>query len=511
VVRLAAGAVRPEARAQAWWTVQTLGGLTAEHVRRALQDEHAGVRRQALRLSETLAERPAELLAAIMALADDPDLAVRQQVAYTLGEWRDPVAGVALARLLRANDDRFVRAAAMSSALPHAETLIAELSAGGRGDDPLVIEIATATENAKALANILQAIARHAGAAAALQQFRSLGQLLDWLTRNNKTLAQLQATGGAAMGPALAAADGLFEKARSSVRDARAPLEVRLAAVHLVGRGRTQQSEDLQLLAGLLSPQVPVELQLAAVNALGRMTRSSVPEKLLDGWTGYGPKVRAAVLQLVTSRPAWGHVLLDRIEKDRSLLAQIDAAPRLALVQHNNARVAQRAAEIFRSSIDGDRQKAIDRYLAAVSANAGDAARGRTVFAQSCSACHTFGDRAAGRLIGPDLAAVKDRTAPYLLTHILDPNRAVEDRYVLYTAATQDGRALAGMLAGESANSLTLIGLDGVEQVVLRSELRSLVSTGRSLMPDGLEAAINERAMADLLAFLAGSQAAAER
>ena len=108
-----------------------------------------------------------------------------------------------------------------------------------------------------------------------------------------------------------------------------------------------------------------------------------------------------------------------------------------------------------------------------------------------------------GNAIGPDLAVVKDRSAPYLLAHILDPNRAVEDRYVFYTASTNDGRVLAGMIAGEAGNSITLLGLDGKEQLILRSEIRSLVSSGRSLMPDGLEGAINEQGMADLIAFLA--------
>lgn len=90
------------------------------------------------------------------------------------------------------------------------------------------------------------------------------------------------------------------------------------------------------------------------------------------------------------------------------------------------------------------------------------------------------------------------------MTHILDPNRAVEDRSMLYTAATNDGRTLAGMLAGEAGNSITFLGLDGVPQPILRGELKSLVSTGRSLMLDGLEAALAPQAMADLIAFLAG-------
>ena len=109
-----------------------------------------------------------------------------------------------------------------------------------------------------------------------------------------------------------------------------------------------------------------------------------------------------------------------------------------------------------------------------------------------------------GSVIGPDIAVVKDRSAGYLVAHILDPNRAVEERYVLYTATLQDGRSLAGMLSGEAGNHILLRGLDGVEQTILRSELRMLVSTGKSLMPDGLEAVVSEQAMADLVAYLAG-------
>ena len=48
-----------------------------------------------------------------------------------------------------------------------------------------------------------------------------------------------------------------------------------------------------------------------------------------------------------------------------------------------------------------------------------------------------------------------------------------------------------------------MIGLDGVEQTVLRSEIRALASTGRSLMPEGLESGVNAQAMVDLIVFLA--------
>ena len=506
--RLAASAALPQARAQALWTLRSLGVLSAEAVARALRDSDAGVRRQALRLSEVFSATHPELLAAIVTLGDDADAPLRQQLAYTLGEWKAPAAGIALAKLLRKDDDRFIRAAAMSSALLHAETLIAQLGADGHGADPLVIEIAAATGNSKALAGILAEIARASrsvgdGASA----LGALAQLLDWLQRSNKSLGQLQsAAGGDVTKESLAAVDGVFATARLVASDSAAPAERRIAAVKVLGRGRVRQNEDVDLMASLLSPQSPVDLQLAVVVALGRFNRPNVPEKLLAGWSGYGGPVRAAVLDAMLSRPAWAQVLLDRVEAEPSILPLIEPGRRIALMQNSNAKLAERAAAIFNAGVDANRQKIIDRYLNAGRSLQGDPAKGAAIFANVCSACHKFGE-IPGRAVGPDLAVVKDRTADYLVTHILDPNRAIEERYVLYMITAQDGRTLAGMLAGESGNSITLLGLDGVEQVILRSDVRSLVSTTRSLMPDGLEATINEQAMADLVAFLARGDA----
>ena len=509
IERKAVSATLPQARVQALWTLQGLGALTPALLERALQDPHARVRRQAIRLSESFAGEHEELLPRLTALADDADAAVRLQLAYTLGEWKQPAAGDVLARVLQTNDDRFIRAAAMSSALPHADTLLAKLGAGGRSDDPLLIEIATVTQNAKALASLLAAIAKPSAGMGVRQQFSSLALLLDWLQRNNKSLTQLETTEG--LKSAIGAVDAVFASARKLATDPSASVADRAAAVKVLGRGRTQQNEDLDLLAKLLVPATPTPIQLEALASLGRMNRAAVPERVLAGWNSYSSAVRGPALDLVMSRPAWAQVLLDRMEADHTMLAQIDAGRRAALMQHGNAKLAERATAIFQSGADADRQKVIDRYATAIASRTADPAKGAAVFASACSACHRFGT-VAGQAIGPDLAVVKDRSVPYLLTHILDPNRAVEERYVFYTAATQDGRTLAGMVIGEAGNSITLVGLDGKEQVVMRSEIRSLVSSGRSLMPDGLEAAIDESAMADLIAFLAaGGERKGER
>ncbi|MSU24907.1 MAG: c-type cytochrome [Opitutus sp.] len=501
---------RPATRAQALWALRGIGELKSAVVVRAMSDAHPGVRRQAVRLSEAWATRAPVLLAAVVARADDPDAGVRQQTGYTLGEWKEPAAGEALARLLRRESDRFVKAAALSSALPHAETLMAALQREGGVDNALLVEVATVTENAKALASLLTAIAGRREAGDWPAAFRSLAQLLDWLQRNNQTLAQLQRTADEPMKRALAGTDELFVAARRMANDANGATADRVAAVRILGRNRAGQDEDFELLAGLLGPHVPADVQVAAVTALGRMNRPTVPERVLAGWRSHGAAVRSAVIELVTSRVAWSLALLDRVEADPTMLAQIDPAQKQRMTHHIDAKLADRATRVFQAGIDPNRQAAIDRMLAAVKNQRGDPAKGGAVFAQNCRTCHAFGATGGGQ-IGPDLAVVNDRTAPYLVTHILDPNRAVEDRYMMYAATLLDGRSLAGMLVTEAGNSLTLRGLDGAEHVILRNELRLFVSSGRSLMPEGLEAALTPAAMADLIAFLARTPAPDEQ
>jgi len=135
---------RPLARLHALCTLEGLGTLPPAVLRRALTNEHPGVRRHAVRLAEPLLaaipaasgkqpqDKEAEVAIgeAVLALADDPDLQVCRQVAHTFGEWKDPRAGRALGRLaVRHADDPYMLAAVFSSAVPHVQAMLAEATA----------------------------------------------------------------------------------------------------------------------------------------------------------------------------------------------------------------------------------------------------------------------------------------------------------------------------------------------------------------------------------------------
>jgi putative heme-binding domain-containing protein len=70
-----------------------------------------------------------------------------------------------------------------------------------------------------------------------------------------------------------------------------------------------------------------------------------------------------------------------------------------------------------------------------------------------------------------------------------------------YVVSVKDGRVLAGLLAGENSESITLRRADG-EDSIPRSEIEELRNTGRSLMPEGFEKNLSPQDFANLLSFL---------
>lgn len=121
-----------------------------------------------------------------------------------------------------------------------------------------------------------------------------------------------------------------------------------------------------------------------------------------------------------------------------------------------------------------------------------------------CITCHKLGGR--GNAVGPNLAGVRRRTPDELLWHILAPNREVAPDSLEYLVSVKDGRVLTGLIESEGATGLVLKRAEGVTDAVLQGDIDAMISTGKSLMPEGLEAKIAPREMADLIAYLLSLQ-----
>jgi len=249
----------------------------------------------------------------------------------------------------------------------------------------------------------------------------------------------------------------------------------------------------------VLEPSQPIEVQTAAVRALARFGDPKIADTLLKPWKDYSPSLRTEVVGILLSRRVWTAPLLNAVKAGLVPATLIPATRRTILLNDRDPALHELAQAVFRDQIAGPRAEAVTRYKPAIE-KAGDSVRGRVVFDRECQVCHKLGER--GHAVGPNLAGVRHRTADEILVNILDPNREVSPEFLEYTVALDDGRVVTGLVAAETPNSVTVRGREGVEQTILRKNIEEIHSTGKSLMPEGLEKAVTPTEMGDLIAFL---------
>lgn len=495
----------PLARLHALCTLDGMAKLPVSVVQQAVNDPDSRVQRRAIVLAEARIANHPEIGSALLALADHPDIRVRYQLALSLGEWNDPRAGKALGRLAIADlDNPWMQAAVLSSAVPHADemlTLVAGKSAGSRAWSELMEQLVTTALGGDLEANLVRVLGAicEPDNDVAPWQIAALASFIDAIERHGLSLAKLHERDDRRLRPFLTMALKIVETARDTVSNPNAPLARQCAATRLLGRGNDRRDEDLTQLSGLLKPQTPPALQESAVTALAATRSPQVPALLLADWRSYSPSLQREVLNVLLSRREWTVALLDAIEAGRIPPIAMDAATRSRLLSHKNDAIRDRARRILSSIHDPARQQVVDRYEVALNLSA-NWIRGADIFNRRCATCHRF--RARGQEIGPQLAALQDKSAASLLVAILDPNRAVEQKYRSYVAATVDGRLFDGLVIEESSTSVTLARPTGRRDVLLRNELEEFASTGKSFMPEGLEKDLTPQDAADVIAFL---------
>ena len=75
-------------------------------------------------------------------------------------------------------------------------------------------------------------------------------------------------------------------------------------------------------------------------------------------------------------------------------------------------------------------------------------------------------------------------------------------RSINYQVIDRAGRSFTGMIAAETASSITLRRAERAEDTLLRSQIDVIEATAKSLMPDGLETQLKPQDLADLIAYL---------
>jgi len=489
-------------RLHALCTLDGLGELRPEILADALKDTSPEIRRHAVRISESFVESSPWLLDVLIPLVKDNYPPLLQQLAYTLGEWPQNTAGMALAELvLLHGTDPYLLASALSSAVPHLGNLVASQSVTGNRPSPTfesdLMAIALGIEHEPALIKLLRSAFQPD--TSGQRQFERVAQLLRALEVRKSSLQELTQKSSPELRELLQTCASLIASAPEIVSDEKRPIQERIGAIVVFGKDSRGNLNGLDRLSALLQPETPIELQIAAVNRLGEMNHSKAENIIVEKWSQFGPTLRSTVLNLMINHTRLTRLLLDSIESGLIPASAVDVSHRDRLFKSPFPAVRNRAEEVFGGMINQSRQAVLDSYETAYDLQ-GDPEQGQLWFTSFCSVCHQV--KGTGRPVGPDLAALTDNSLKALLTGIILPNQAVEDKYQRYDLRLRDGTTMMGMVREETGNSVTLVGLDGNEHIILRSEIQSMSSTGRSLMPEGLESVLNPQQMADIHAFI---------
>lgn len=514
--KLAREAARPIAKVHALYVLADFG-LDLTTWQAAAADAHPGVRRHAAALAAGVTVDARARDHGVAQLTADADPLVRLEAAYALGDAPSPANAAALVRLGLAERDDDVYAAALSSlAAQSPSALVDEVRRAGMSHaraEAFLGDLLTtlwgesrdaATPDDAPLIELLEMVAaqpldaRRRGAlaqmaAGLLRQGHSAGKPIVESELHRQRVAAL-------LRP-------VVDEATGALADTQRPTPERLACLPLLALDSADDSEArlTEIYGSLLQPSTPRALQAAAVDALARLESSTAADALLAAWPRCDAALRDAIADVLLRRDAWRDALVSALKEERVAATQLSTTHRQRLASSDDAELARLLAASTASP--DERRVIVERYRR--ECGSGDAARGQRVFAARCATCHRLHDE--GHAVGPELTALVGRAPEALLEAILDPNRALESRFMAYTAVTDEGLTYQGVFRGETAGVVTLVGPEGKLYELPRAKLETLEPTNRSLMPEGFDRDITPAQMSDLLAYFGAQRPSPKR
>jgi putative membrane-bound dehydrogenase-like protein len=495
----------PQARLHALYLLDNFQLLSDKDFRHLLKDPDPEIRRHAVILAEREMINSYALRLEVGQLAENESPAVRFQVALSVGNLptgKTMPAFVDLWRIgYRDADDPWVRPAIVSSSSGMAETVVLGImSEVRRGKNP---KLGHAN-----LIRDLSAVVGAEGKPAAIQQllnvayqfpdsdlvYSLLAGLGKGLAKNRQKLSDQIAKAPDKIRKAI---EMRTTNAAAISTDAKMAPLARIEALNLLAYSAWPIASES--LFACISPTAPREVQQAALRTLGSFNEGAVASEVVSRWKQLTPPLRDEAVTILLSRPIWHEPLIAALESGEIPISQVSIPQRTRLAAIKDEKLAERTKKILASFTVGPRKEVIDRYQESLSLK-GDAARGQTVYRRECMNCHKL--RGEGHEVGPSLETIQHRSPQEILIHVLDPNREVSPNFLEYVVRLADGRVLTGLIAAETDAGLTLRRAQNQEDNILRSEIEEISSSGKSLMPEGIEQKIPPQEMADLIAYL---------
>ncbi len=515
----------PQFRLHSLWTLEGLSALPDSLLLISLGDSVPGIRENAIKIAETRLVENAKWVPPVLSLCSDPDPRVRMQAALALStldgnlykEYAGKIADI-LAEVLReqGSDIWIVRAitAAVSPQplafldklvknvpVSNSTLLVMDALAEGLGWNRSAIELAEFLDllianpreelpRERLLASCNRGLAEHSTDTGMAHFTGHLGRQIEKLEIG-------------------AEADILYATAQMRQylglpRSKRIKGMMQLAAREVYNEEKEPEyrSDQLALLAfDMITSKMPLALQREALRQLWEANDPEIAGRLLSRWKELGPEARKHSTDILLYKAPHHNALLTAMENGMVGLGEfnLDLERRRVLLFSDSPEIRGRAQKLFSDAGVVQRKEVLKAYSKSLSME-GDPGKGRILFRNNCASCHRYEE--LGEDVGPVLTEISRKSKASILHDILDPNAAVDTRYLSHTLTDRNGTIYTGMVFLETDAEVGIRMTGGEEKVFHKSQIQSFSANGHSMMPEGLEQGISPGGMADLLSFL---------
>jgi putative membrane-bound dehydrogenase-like protein len=516
----------PHVRLHALWCLQHLGALTERNLAVVLTNyPHPLVQRATFRVLEEFAgpfttnlyqtmvgqfkdaDDRAKLLGLLAFKNFAADTNVVQTALRMFPDLRDAAARSAILALARRAPMDYIRAAFASAKSEGCRELVAPLvetfaRAGQSSELTQVLQIAALHPNSTEKLNtaVLQTLHRFLETEEGLVWSGELETALSRLLVSKSRTARIAAlplathwTNSARLrDQARAVQDALLAEARNpALKDEeRSVLVTNLFAVPSL------HADLVGILDDLLDRSTSLPAQRQLITDLGRLNERFAGEVLVKHYPRLTNELRPLLFSALLKRSEWALALVQAVERGELTTRDLDLLGINRLRNYPDPAVAARAIAAFDASagagaLKQDRHAVLANFLPVAQGLAAPPPKelvdqGRPLYHRYCVNCHRFATHPATRDWVIDLTAAGTPGAASVLTNILHPNRAVDPRWLAWSATTTKGEHYFGALARATPDALVLRTFEG--DVELKpSELAATNCTGVSFMPEGYE------------------------
>ena len=303
---------------------------------------------------------------------------------------------------------------------------------------------------------------------------------------------------------ATATRDGRYrETFKNLAEDAKAPEEVRVAAVEGLGslKGNPDQTLD-RLIESVRGKPSSSPVAEAAVRTIARIKNDRTRLVALLTTADYPLGLRREALRTLARVRDGGAQILKMAGADE-LPADLKNDATTLLHTDPERRIRDQAATILPlpKTAGGQPLPPIGELIR----RKGDPEKGRLVFfrsgTNSCAGCHRVQGR--GQWIGPDLSTIGVKYGrDEMIRSILSPSDSIGVSYRSLVAALADGRVITGLPVEDTPERLVIKTADGQRVSVEPRSVENRRSSDISLMPEGLPQTMTTQEVVDLLTYL---------